>query len=150
MKIKKPALIGLILLGLYIFSTFAFAILQSVRSGVQLPKTNIIDYQINTQLRAAFIESGATILTFEYNLNCENCYEQKGFLENIANSFKQQLASDFYNLYLEEILNETTEQSLLTVQSNLGNKTLISPNQNETFNAICDLMTIPPAICAAR
>ncbi len=131
-------------------STFAYSILQSVRSPSQLPKTNILNYQLNSQLRDAFIYYGATILKFEYSSNCNNCFEQKGFLENMANTFKENLATDFYNIYLEEILNETVEPSQLTIDSKLGNMTIIDPTENITFNTLCDLMFAPPTICAAR
>lgn len=149
MKVK-PVIIALILLGMYIVSTFAYAILQSIRSPVQLPKTNIVDYRLDSQLKNSFVQGGVTVLTFEYSSSCENCFEQKIFLEALANDFKQQLYTDIYNIYLEEILNETLESSKLTIESKLGNKTFTNPTENETVDAVCDLMFAPPVICAVR
>lgn len=153
MKVK-PAVIALIMLGVYLVSTIAYVGLQSNRSNTQLPTDNILDYKLDFQLRNAFIYYGSTIVTFEYSSNCENCFEQKGFLENMATQFKQVVASDsknqVFSIYLEELLNETIEPSKLTIESKLGNNTLTNPTQNETFDAICDLMFSPPIICVAR
>jgi len=153
MKVK-PAVIALIMLGVYLISTIAFVGLQSGRSNTELPKDNILDYKLDFQLRDAFIYYGSTILTFEYSSSCDNCFEQKGFLENMASQFKQVVASDpnnqVFSIYLEELVNETIEPSKLAIESKLGNITLSNPTQNETFDAICDLMFSPPTICAAR
>lgn len=144
--------VGLILV--YMLSLFAFPRQSSVRSSTQLPKDNVLDYRLGDQLKNAFIYYGSTILTFEYNSNCNNCFEQKGFLENMANQFKQVVASDsknqVFSIYLEELINETVEPSKLTIESKLGNRTLTNPTQNESFDTICDLMFAPPIICAAR
>ena len=153
MKVK-PAVIALIVLGVYLVSTIAFVGLQSGRSNNQLPKDNILDYKLDSQSREIVIYYGSTILTFEYSSNCDNCFEQKGFLENMASQFKQVVASDsenqFFSIYLEELVNETVEPPELTIESKLGNRTLVNPTQNETFDAICDLMFSPPTICATR
>jgi len=139
MKVK-PAIIGLALVGMYLISVFAFAILQAVRPSNQ---TNILDYRLDPSSRYQLIQQGATIFTFEYSSKCENCFDQKNFLETIANDYKNQVI-------LEEILNETFAFSKLTVASMYGNRTFTNPTENEIFNAICDFMYAPPAICAAR
>ncbi len=141
---NKSAITGIFIIAVMVGSTFAYGILQSVRSPVELPKSNIIDYKLGPQLRYAFIQGGATILSFDYNLAaCEDCYQQKGFLESLANEYKEQI-------FLEEITIENLTQSKLSVESNLGNRTFVSPTQNETFGAICDLLIAPPTICVAR
>ena len=149
MKVK-PAVIALIMLVVYLLSTIAYVGLQSRRSTTQLPTTNILNYTLDFQLRNAFIKYGSTILTFEYSSNCDNCFEQKNFLESFSKNYKQNLGTDFYNIYLEEVLNETINLSKLTIESNVGNRTLVNPTQNETFDAICNLMSSPPVICVAR
>ena len=143
-------IIGAGLLLMYLTSIFSSAFQGSSRSNFQLPENNVIDYRLNPQLKALFINYSSTIMTFEYNFNCENCYEQKQFLETMATGFKQELAQDFYSIYLEEIFNETLSQSVLTIESYLGSKQIINPTENETFNELCDLMAVPPVICAAR
>lgn len=147
---NKTAIIGIFIIAIMFVSTFSYGILQSVRSTNQLPKSNILNYELTPQLRDAFVYYGATVLRFEYSSNCDNCFDQKGFLENMANTYKETLATDFYNIYLEEILNETIEPSQLTIESKLGNRTIIDPTDNITFNALCDLMFAPPTICATR
>lgn len=153
MKVK-PAVIALIMLGVYLVSTIAYVGIRSGGSNTQLPKDNILDYKLDFQLRNAFIYYGSTILTFEYSSSCDNCFEQKDFLENMASQFKQVIASDsenqVFSIYLEKLLNETVEPSELTIESKVGNRTLVNPTQNETFDAICDLMSSPPVICVAR
>ncbi|MBI5871967.1 hypothetical protein HZB88_02680 [archaeon] len=140
---NKSAIIGIFIIAIMFGSTFAYGILQSVRSPVEVPKSNIIEYRLDPRLRYAFVNGGATILSFDYNFECENCYEQKNFLESMANEYKEQI-------FLEEILNETLTKSKLIVESKLGNKTFYNPSENETFDAICDLMLAPPTICVAR
>lgn len=147
-------IVGVVLIGVYLVSLFSGPLLSSRRSTIQLPTNNILDYKLDSQLRNVVIYYNSTILTFEYSSNCDNCFEQKGFLENMANQFKKVVASDsknqVFSIYLEELVNETIEPSKLTIESKLGNTTLVNATQNETLDAICNLMLFPPVICAAR
>lgn len=149
MKVK-PAWIALILLGMYIVSIFALSLLQRVSSPMQLPSDVIISYRIDPQVKYSLIQAGITVLTFEYSSTCDNCYNQKFFLESMVTDFKQQVYKDAYNIYLAEILNETFDSSKLTIESKLGNQTFINPTQNETFNATCRLMVFQPIVCAIK
>jgi len=143
-------IVGVVLIGVYLVSLFSGPLLSSRRSTTQLPTNNILNYTLDPQLKNAFIYYNSTILTFEYSSNCDNCLEQKNFLEAFSTNYKQNLGTDFYNIYLEEFLNETINLPKLTIESNLGNTTLVNATENETFDAICNLMFFPPAICATR
>lgn len=151
---KKPAIIALILLGLYAASTFTFAMLQAVRTPAtaQFPTNNIINYSFTPSLQYQLIKGGVTILTFEYGSNCNSCLDQKDFLETMATNYKEVLYTNpnIYSLYLQEVLNDTFISSNLTVSSLYGNRTLTNPTQNDTFGALCDLMSKPPTSCITR
>jgi arsenate reductase-like glutaredoxin family protein len=152
---NKSAIIALILLGVYAASTFTFAILQSVRTPAttQFPTDNIINYSFVPSLQYQLIRGGVTIMTFEYGPNCNSCLDQKDFLESMATNYKEVLYTNpnIYSLYLEEVLNDTfTSSSNLTVSSLYGNRTLANPTQNDTFSALCDLMSKPPTTCVTR
>ena len=151
---NKPAIIALILLGLYAASTFTFAILQSVHTPAtaQFPTDNIINYSFVPSLQYQLIQGGVTMLTFEYGSNCNSCLDQKDFLEAMATSYKEVLYTnpDIYSLYLQEVLNDTFTSPNLTISSVYGNKTLTNPTQNDTFSALCDLMSKPPTSCITR
>jgi hypothetical protein len=154
MKIK-PAIIALILLGVYALSTFTFAMLQSTRTTNtgQFPTTNIINYTFSPTLQYNLIQGGITIMTYKYTSNCASCDDQRYFLEDMATKYKEVLyaASStnpaIYTLYLEEVVNETVNSPSLTVTSIYGNKTITNPTENETFSTLCELMTNPPIAC---
>jgi len=138
MKVK-PAIIALILLGMYLLSTFAYVGLQSFRSSGN-SDSNIIHFRLDNYTRYNIIQQGGTIMTFEYDGKCVNCADQKYFLEKAASDYKNQLL-------LEEILNSTFTSSKLAIASRYGNKTFTDPTENETFYALCDLLSMPPTSC---
>ncbi|MBI2084746.1 MAG: hypothetical protein HYT70_04020 [Candidatus Aenigmarchaeota archaeon] len=140
-RINKSSLIGLFLIAVMILSTFAFAVLQAVYPRVELPKSNIIDYRLDRSVREAFLQNGATVITFEYSSICENCFNQKFTLESIAKQYEQQV-------FLEEILDESLNQSRLTMTSFYGSKELMEPTDQQITSALCLLMVSPPAECA--
>jgi len=146
MKFKfKPAWIGLFLIAVMLFSTFAFAVIQSFypKQNTQLPESNVIDYRIDANLANALIQYGATIITFEYNLGCNNCVNQKAALEFFANEYKQQI-------WLEKILDETLDVSKITISSIYGEDKLVDTNETEIVDSLCKLMAAPPATCALK
>ncbi len=149
----KTAIIGLFIIVIMLGSTFAFAILQSVRqTSPELPKTNIIEHELDFSMKDALVQNGVTFMTLEYNSGCENCLEQKSFLEQVTKEFGRQVSQNpiFYDLYLEEIMDENASIPKLTVVSNLGYKELTNATQDEIFSAVCDLLTSPPVVCATR
>lgn len=152
---NKTAIIGVITL-IIIIPGFMIAplILQSVRqSSVKFPKTNVIDYQVDVNLRNALVENGATFMTLGYNSMCENCLEQKSFLEQVAKEFEHHVSQGkdtIYDLYLEEIVDANATVPKLALESSLGYKELTNATQDDIFSGLCDLLTSPPIICAAR
>src|SRR5437016_1112192 len=128
---RRYAYIGLLLIALMFFSTFAFAALQSFsffgsnQPPVTLPTTNIFDYDLTAAQTVALLNQGQTLLKFTYSSNCQECLQQKNLLENFVTSseFKGQL-------YLEEL---TTPQasSALMVSSVYGQETVGNITQAE-------------------
>ena len=137
MKVK-PAIIALIMLGLYLLSTFAYIGIQSFRSTGS--NSNIITFRLTNSTRENIIQQRGTIMTFEYDGKCDDCDYQKYYLEQIATEYKNQLI-------LEEILNESFTSSKLSIVSIYGNRTFANPTENETFYALCDLLYMPPTSC---
>lgn len=142
MKIKT-AWIGLFLIAVMLFSTFAYAIIQSFypKQNTKLPESNIIDYSLEPDLRNALIQYGATLITFEHNMGCNNCVNQKAALEFLANEYKEQI-------WLEEIQNEQLDESTITISSAYGEEKLVDANETNIFSALCKLMVQPPVACA--
>ena len=144
MKFKvRPAWVGLFLIAVMLFSTFAYAVIQSFypKQNTSLPESNIIDYQLDANLKNALIQYGATVITFEYNLGCDNCVNQKAALEFFANEYKQQM-------WLEELVDESLDKSKITISSIYGEDSLVDANETGIVSSLCKLMAAPPVTCA--
>ncbi len=140
-RINKSSLIGLFLIAVMLLSTFAFAVIQSFSPQAELPKTNIIDYRLDSQIRQALIQNGATIITFEYSDACFECQNQKFTLESFANEYKTQI-------FLEEIVDENLNDSRTTIASFYGSQELKASDDERIMATLCSLMVDPPAQCA--
>jgi hypothetical protein len=160
MKMKvKPAYLGLLILAIMFGSSIAYPLLQGLFYGgeqAQLPNTNIIDYELTLQQKYLALSRGMVILNYRFNSNCNNCLEQRDYLEQLVSSqkFKEQT-------FLEEIVvNGTGELPILNMtgfkiegnQIVLDYRTLQAENvtQNTTFDAVCELMIQPPIDCALK
>ena len=146
MKLRfKPAWVGLFLIGIMLFSTFAYAVIQSLypKQNAKLPETNIIGYYLDPDLRNALVQYGQTVITFEYNLGCNNCVDQKSALELLANEYKQQI-------WLEEIVDESLADSKITIASVYGEDKLVGGSGTELSSSLCKLMVEPPVSCALQ
>jgi len=164
MKIKLNSKIlviflGVFLIGTMLFSVFAGPLLQSsnIQSNLDLPKTNIINYQLDTNAKNAFMQYGVTIITFDYNLGCENCIAQKSTLEFFANEYKPSLnkpeitIDDIYGkIFLEELVDESLDKSKITISSVYGEDSLIDANETGIVSTLCKLMVAPPVACALQ
>lgn len=146
MRLKfKASWIGLFLIATMLFSTFAYAVIQSFypKQNTQLPESNVIDYRLDANLANSLIQYGVTIITFEYNLGCNNCVNQKSALEFFANEYKQQI-------WLEEIRDDSLDVSTITIASIYGEDKLVDANETAIVNSLCKLMVAPPATCALQ
>jgi hypothetical protein len=150
-KVVKPAIIGLFLIFIMFGSTIAYSILQSVRFGetteAELPKENIINYKLIPELKNLLLRQGRTVITYEYNLMCDNCLEQKNFLEQMVSSdqFKRQL-------FLEEVLSNSTEKTMpnIIIFSAYNQRILSNATQDEIIDALCEVVISPPVGCTLR
>ena len=147
MKLKfKSSWIGIALIAIMLFSTFASAVIQSFNSGnknIQVPTSNIVDYKLDPQLADALLQNGATIVTFEYNLGCKNCIQQKYDLEYLANQYENQI-------FLEELVNTSLDVSKTHIVSIYSEENLVDANSTGIFGALCNAMVSPPPECAVR
>jgi len=146
-KISKRAIVALVFVFLMGGSTIAYSFLQAFSpptASLVLPEKNIINYEIGKKEENYLISRGVTIAKFYYTQVCEECWDQKNFLESFVKQNSNQIL-------LEEIeSNETGIFPKLILTSFLGRKILENATNEEVLNAFCDLMYSPPAYCAAR
>ncbi len=143
MKLRS-ATVGIFLIGMMFFSTFAYVIIQSFsyKTGSSEPlKSNVINYYMEPNLRTAYLQSGATIISLQYSDKCVDCLNMKYDLEYLANTYSQQII-------LEEVSNQNVDKPTTTVSSAFGERTVIGSNSTELLSALCSLMVYPPAQCA--
>lgn len=157
MKLKiKPAYIGLFLIGIMFFSTFAFTILQSFNLGdttgqkTDLPKTNIINYRLTTNQESTLISQGKTIMIYEYDESCQYCQQQKQFLQQIVTNSKPITGTDISNQLFLELLPSNNEMPTLTLISYYGQNELTNATNSETFSALCQVLISKPIGCALK
>ncbi len=156
MKMKiKPAYVGLFLIAIMFFSTFAFTILQSFNLGTtnqktELPKTNIVDYRLTTNQESTLISQGKTIMIYEYDESCQYCQQQKLFLQQMATNSKPITGTDISNQLFLEILPSINEAPILTLISYYGQNELTNATSSETFSALCQVLISKPIECALR
>jgi len=123
--------------------------------NIQVPTTDIVDYELTSEQENAILRQGKAVIRFEYSLNCEKCLETQSILEEIVNlkQFKDQIV-------LEEIKSSATDLPRVNIigfavegnQINVGQKILQSTNvtEGEIINSLCGLMLQPPVECALR
>ena len=155
---KKTAYIGLFIIILMFGSTFAYAIIQGGwNSGeVSLPETNVINYELSLSQKYTALMKGMIILNYKYSQACENCLENKDYLEQLA--YDSQFGGQ---MFVEEILvNDTGELPILNMTGFKISENRIeldyrefqgeNVTQNSTFDAVCELMIDPPIDCTLK
>lgn len=142
---RTASIIALFLVFIMVGSTVAFSILQSVRSPkteLELPSTNIVNYELKPEVESYLIQNGKMIIKFDYALACVECLNRKAFLESVANQFSDQI------VLVEIVTNEDTPS--LTAISIYGQRSVGNVTEEEVVNVLCDLMINPPVFCAMR
>ena len=124
-------------------------------TNVQLPTTNIVDYELAPEQETEILRQGKTIIRFEYSLACEKCLETQSILEQLVNlnKFKDQVV-------LEEIKSASGDLPKVNIIGFTIGDNQISVNQNnlqgvnvtesQIINSLCNLMIQPPVECALR
>jgi hypothetical protein len=143
MKIK-PTYLGILLIILFLLSSLAYTGSLHRSSTPKIPESNIIEKELDPEQKSLLLEKGYTLISIWYSINCENCLNQKNFLEQIASSsqFKEQI-------FLQMIQSNTTIPRI-KVESIYGTKILENESQEKIINAICELLINPPLACTLR
>ena len=114
-------------------------------TNVQLPTTNIVDYELTPGQETEILRQGKTIIRFEYNVTCERCFEIQNLLEQLVNlnQFKDQVV-------LEEIKSTSGDLPKVSIigftigdnQINVDQNNLQGVNVTESgiINSLCNLM----------
>jgi hypothetical protein len=143
LKISKKVVIAIIFIFLMTGSTLTYIFLQVFAPATQemeLPESNIIDYELTPEQESYLLAYGKTIFRFTYNLTCTECLNQKALLESLTNQFSDQLI-------LQEIKGGS---SSLTITSRYGEENLKSITQDSVIDSMCRLMVSQPIGCIRR
>ncbi|MBI2545176.1 MAG: hypothetical protein HYW22_01080 [Candidatus Aenigmarchaeota archaeon] len=147
MKLKfKTSWIGIALIAIMLFSSLAGVVIQSFyfnRNDLELPKSNVIDYKMDPQVENYLLQNGVTVISFEYNMKCINCIQQKNSLEYYTNQYKTQII-------LQELANESLPVSKITATSLYGQYNVTNANDTGIFAILCNTMVSPPLECVAK
>jgi len=139
MKLEKST-IGLILISIMFFSTFAYSITQRLEYNSRreednsLPSERIVNSLSETQ-RILAISGGFTIVYFNYTSPYD---EVKSYLESLASR---------HHLYLVENL---SNERFLKIESFRGSREIKDPNLNQTIELLCRIMIDRPVDCVMR
>lgn len=151
LRIKKSAWIGVFLIIIMLGSTFAYSIIQGLgfyqptaNTEIELPESNIIDYELTKEQESYAIRLGKTILKFEYETTCVECLDQKTFIESLAND------RTFSNQVILEEVAKDVDNSVLTITSFYGRRILTNVTNDEIVDGVCELLTEPPVFCTVR
>lgn len=151
MKLKvKPAYLGLFMIVVMLSSTLAYGILQAIyypaQEKIELPSSNVIDYQLTTKQETVLMKQGKIVVLYLYNLTCANCLYQRQFLEQLTTQSKLK-----DQLFLQTILtDEKGKLPKITAISYNGQKDLLNATDEEVIDTLCKLATNPPVECALR
>ncbi len=139
LKINKTTIAALFFIFLMAGSTAVYSLLQAIKpqngSSIELPTSNIIDYDLTVEQKSYLLRNGKTVIEARYYTGCTEC--QLSYLESLANQYSDQVI-------LEELLTNKYE---ITIISYFGQEDLANATQNQIFNSLCKLMVSPPPIC---
>jgi len=141
---------SIFIIGLMVFEMFAYGALQAFRPSTvktELPKEQIVNYEITFDQENQLMAQGITLLKFYYTANCLNCTDQKTFLEYLVNQYKGVF-------FLEEIQSSKIVDYPTLIISSANNEpvTLEGADYSQILDKLCDLMPQPPVEfrCAVR
>jgi hypothetical protein len=125
-------------------STASYALIQSYHffnapqsNPEEIPKSNIINYQVKPDVKDTIIKSGFTIIDFYYRPGCLECSNLKTMLENLANKNKNQIL-------LQELNNANGTVPEVVITSYKDTNKLDKPTTDQVNGVLCDLMASPP------
>jgi len=148
-RFKGKKLVSLILLLIMAASTLTGFALQALswkersESIVEIPKSNIITYELTPEQTNYLVRQGKTVIEYRYQLVCENCDLQRSSLEALTNEFSDQL-------FLQEVIDSSATKPRIEMLSFYGRRLLSDPPADDILDALCAIMANPPARCITR
>lgn len=140
--LEKKKVVGLIIVGIMFFSSITVAFFQASffsSPQTELPKTNIVDYELTQFQEEIILRNGGTIMKYLYNQTCLECPNEIALLEAFATQFSNQVI-------LEKI--QTKENpTFLNIVSALNYTSVKNITEENVFSALCDVLVLPPAAC---
>lgn len=136
MKVDAKTLSAILIIVVMLASSLLGAI-NILQQKIKAPP-NIVEYEFDENIKKLLIQSYRTLITFKYNLECEECLDTLYFLKDLVNRNTNQL-------FLQIINNERNYS--ISIESIFGNKELKTLNTTEILKAICDLVYIELADC---
>lgn len=146
MAMKK--VVGIVLIFIMFLSSIAFAAIGYVSGPQQqpavqteaLPSQTIIDYRLSpVQLNVA-MQSGLTVATYRYPLDCDRCFEERQFLESLVQS------DDFQGQIILEEVQEGSESGL-DIVSYVGSTSVSNMTSDSMQRGFCEVVVNQPLWC---
>jgi thiol-disulfide isomerase/thioredoxin len=134
---NKNTLVGIALLSILLLSTFAYSFISFSRERVEVPTGNIVKYRIQQDQEERLVQEGKTVVTFTYTRECNDCKKLINFLEQVANSYRDQI-------FLVEVEGNSTS---IFIKSRNGQRIIGSITEERITKLLCDLMVQPPSSC---
>ena len=151
-KLSSKRFMSIFFLVIMVGSTASFAVIQSAnyfgtpkQNPNDIPKSNIVNYEVNPNIKDAIVKEGYTVIQFYYRSGCLECSAPKSLVENLALNNKNQV-------FLEEFdaANGTVPHAVIT--SYKDSRILNNATESDINGVLCDLMASPPPElkCALR
>jgi len=147
MRIKLLPAIGLLLIGIMLFSLIASVVLSAFTTK-PLPKNNITDYELDSYTEYTLLTQGKVLMKLFYEKGCQNCGDKISMLEGMTKSYPDQT-------FLEEILSNQTIPLLHFVGFNIKQNSIYlderelkgeNITEEKVMNILCNIMIKPPTM----
>jgi len=142
-KMSSQRLIALIFIILMFGSTFAYAILNALRTPeqtIEIPNQRIIDYKLDELQRSYLLQRGYTLIGYSYFTGCLECANLKNKLEEITLNSDDQI-------FLQELVSTESVSTSLSIASLKDQKTLDNPTDEEIESTVCEILINRPLWC---
>jgi len=155
MKLNAMTIAAILFMVLMLGSTIAYSFIQAINFGLgggssktELPKTNIIDYELSIDQEQLVLTQGKTVIKYSYSSTCVECISLANQLELLANQQNSQISGQvLVELLLQTSANQTATMSLTSSQNS---KIYPNPTMNDLVDGLCEVLINPPTDCIIR